>query len=217
MIHKIIEKRIHSDGWILGGIFLIRRCISKFSSFFYSWIFQAKGIHLGPGCQFFGTRFIQFGEDISVHKNLWLEAVSEYAGQQYFPIIVIGDRVKMSDGVHITSINEIRIGNDVLFGSNVYVSDHNHGAYNGISVPQSSPDQAPSERILYSAGPVIIESNVWIGDNVNIVGRVRIGRGSIIASNSVVRNDIPPGVIVAGVPAIIVKKFNSITARWERY
>lgn len=214
---KTLFNVIRADGLVLGGMLLLTRIFYKIRSYFFSKLLSAKKINLGNGCQFFGTKFIQFGEGISVHKNLWLEAVSEYAGQQYSPIIVFGDRVKMSDGVHITSINEIRIGNDVLFGSNVYVSDHNHGKYSGTDVPQSPPNQPPSERRLHSNGPVIIESNVWIGDNVNIVGPLKIGYGSIVAANSVVRKDIPPRVIVAGSPACIIKKFNDLTKAWEKY
>lgn len=151
-----------------------------------------------------------------MHSNLWLEAVSEYAGKQYSPIIVLGDRVKMSDRVHITAINEIRIGDDVLIGSNVYVSDHNHGAYNGIDGVQSRPDEAPAERELHSTGAVIVEGNVWLGDNVNIVGPLKIGYGSIVAANSVVRKDVPSCTIVAGSPARVIKIFNKLTQQWEK-
>lgn len=208
---------MHADGWFLGTCFLITRVIGKFKSVYFSKLLGAAGINLGPGCQIFGGRNIRFGKDISVHGNLWLEAVNEYAGKEYSPLIILGDRVKMSDRVHITAINEINIGNDVLIGSNVYLSDHNHGAYNGVDCVQSSPDEAPAERILYSTGAVIIENNVWIGDNVNVVGPLKIGYGSIVAANSVVRKDVPPCTIVAGSPARIIKIFNKLTQRWEKF
>ncbi len=206
---------MRADGWILGIGFIVNRLVLTVRSLFFSRVLNTKRINLGAGCQLFGTRFIRFGADISVHRNLWLEAVSEYGGKQYTPLVTLGDRVKMSDGVHITCINEIRIGDDVLFGSNVYVSDHNHGGYSGLM--QCSPEQAPAERILYSVGSVIIESNVWIGDNVNIVGPLKIGYGSVVAANSVVRKDVPPRTIVAGSPARIIKVFNIETEKWEKY
>lgn len=208
---------MHADGWFLGTCVLINRVIGKFKSVYFSKLLGAAGINLGPGCRIFGTRFIKFGKNISVHGNLWLEAVSEYAGKEYSPLIILGNRVKMSDRVHITAINEITIGDDVLIGSNVYLSDHNHGAYNGVDCAQSSPDEAPAERRLYSTGAVIIENNVWIGDNVNVVGPLKIGYGSIVAANSVVRKDVPPCTIVAGSPARVIKVFNKFTQRWEKF
>ena len=63
---------------------------------------------------------------------------------------------------------------------------------------------------------MIIQDNVWIGDNVVIVGPVTIGRGSIIGANSVVRGDIPDRTIAAGAPARAIKKFNDATGQWER-
>ena len=51
----------------------------------------------------------------------------------------------------------------------------------------------------------MIEDNVWIGERSTILKGVHIGKGSIVASNSVVVKDVPPYSIVAGNPAKIVK------------
>lgn len=216
-IIKMFLKRQDSDGFFLTVIFLFSRVGQKLKSILYSKLLKAPGIYLGSGCKVFGKNHIKFGKDISIYKDLWLEAVSEYDGVRYFPSIVLGDRVKMSDRVHITAINLIEIGNDVLFGSNVYVSDHNHGAYSGQVIAHSHPSEAPAKRVLHSSGCVFIGNNVWIGDNVNIVGPVKIGSGAIIASNSVVRGDVHPDTIIAGVPARPIKKFNHDLKKWEKY
>jgi acetyltransferase-like isoleucine patch superfamily enzyme len=47
----------------------------------------------------------------------------------------------------------------------------------------------------------IIEDHVCIGGGVTICPGVRIGRGSFIAAGAVVTRDVPPGVLVKGVPA----------------
>jgi acetyltransferase-like isoleucine patch superfamily enzyme len=101
------------------------------------------------------------------------------------PQIIIGDHVCFSDGVHISSIASISIGSHTLFGSRIYVSDHNHGIYRGDT--QSSPDEAPAHRLLGGGGPVVIGANVWIGDNSVIIGPATIGKGAIVGANSVVR------------------------------
>ena len=50
-------------------------------------------------------------------------------------------------------------------------------------------------------GDVIIEDYVWIASRVTILPGIRIGRGAVIASNSVVTKDVSPMTIVGGVPA----------------
>jgi len=52
---------------------------------------------------------------------------------------------------------------------------------------------------------IIIEDDVWIGHGAIILSPVKIGRGSIIASGSVVTKDVPEYSIVAGVPAKVIK------------
>lgn len=51
-----------------------------------------------------------------------------------------------------------------------------------------------------------IGNDVWIGDNVLVLGGTRIGDGAIIAMGSVVLHDVPPYTIVAGVPAKEIRK-----------
>lgn len=60
------------------------------------------------------------------------------------------------------------------------------------------------ENIL-TKGPIIIEDDVWIGDEALILSGVKIGKGAIVAAGSVVTKDIPPYAIVGGNPAKIIK------------
>lgn len=212
---ELLQRKIRADGYIMGSHLIVMRALQNIRSHIFVWLANAPGINLGPGSQISGLRFINFGKDISIYRNLWLQAVTEYRSQQFSPVISIGDRVSFSNAVHITAINNITIGNDVLFGSNVYVSDHNHGSYSASQ--QTPPDIPPAVRDLKFSGAVIIEDNVWFGDNVNVVGPVHIGFGSVIAANSVVRHDVPPCCIVAGIPPSVIKKFNTFTSRWESH
>jgi serine O-acetyltransferase len=54
-------------------------------------------------------------------------------------------------------------------------------------------------------GRPIIENGVEIGAGAVIVGRVRVGEGSIIGANAVVTRDIPARVIAGGVPARVLR------------
>ena len=52
----------------------------------------------------------------------------------------------------------------------------------------------------------IVEDDVWIGGGSTVLVRITIGRGSIIATGTVVTRDVPPYSIVAGVPARVLRK-----------
>jgi lipopolysaccharide O-acetyltransferase len=190
------------------------RSWSRITSSVMAFQLKAPGLRLGPGCRVIGGRHISFGSNVYAERNLWLEAVTSYRTQRFHPEIAIGDHVCFSDGVHISSIASIAIGSHSLFGSRIYVSDHNHGIYKGEL--QSIPDEAPAHRLLGGGGPVVIGENVWIGDNSVIIGPATLGRGAIVGANSVVRGVIPSNTIVAGAPAKPIKIFNSKTGSWDK-
>jgi acetyltransferase-like isoleucine patch superfamily enzyme len=195
--------------WLLAS-----RTVHKFKSYFLSLLFRAPGLYLGPRCLVRGSKFMKFGKDIYATSNLWLEVVTTYRDQRFSPSMVVGNRVSFSDGAHITCIDRIVVGNDVLMGSHVYISDHNHGVYKGES--QSQPSEPPTHRTLGGGGPVVIGDNVWIGDNVVILGPATIGNGAVLAANSVVRGNVTAETIVSGIPARILKQFQSASGTWEK-
>jgi len=53
-------------------------------------------------------------------------------------------------------------------------------------------------------GDVVIEDYVWIASRVTILPGVTIGRGAVVACNSVVTKDVPELAIVGGIPAKII-------------
>ncbi|MCL6637731.1 MAG: 2,3,4,5-tetrahydropyridine-2,6-dicarboxylate N-acetyltransferase [Alicyclobacillus sp.] len=63
-----------------------------------------------------------------------------------------------------------------------------------------------------SAKPVVIEDDVLIGANAVILEGVRVGRGSVVAAGAVVIEDVPERVVVAGVPARVIKQMDERTA-----
>lgn len=55
-------------------------------------------------------------------------------------------------------------------------------------------------------GDIIVEEDVWIGANSTIMPGVKIGRGAVVGTGSLVTKDVPPYAVVAGSPARIIKK-----------
>lgn len=56
-----------------------------------------------------------------------------------------------------------------------------------------------------SKGKIIVDDDVWIGENALILSGVHINQGAVIGAGAVVVNDVPPYAIVGGVPAKVIK------------
>ena len=61
------------------------------------------------------------------------------------------------------------------------------------------------EKLPENDQDVIIEDDVWIGQNAIILKGVRVGEGSIIGAGSVVTKDVPPYTIHVGTHGIMEK------------
>jgi len=105
-------------------------------------------------------------------------------------------------GPHVTIYGHggVVIGAASLVGMNAVILSSNH------TVPVLGCDirDAPDIHL-----PTKIGSDVWIGANAVILGGVTIGDGAVIAAGAVVSRDVEPGFIVAGNPAVAVKKRKS--------
>lgn len=62
-----------------------------------------------------------------------------------------------------------------------------------------------------SAEPVRVGDNVLIGANAVVIEGVQIGSGAVVAAGAIVTQDVPENVVVAGVPARVIKEIDSQT------
>ena len=131
----------------------------------------------------------------SLGKNV---SISRKASLYHTEEMEIGNNVRIEDFCVLNG--NITIGNNVLTGRYVYISDNSHGK--NIESELNTP---PSLRPLYAKGPVVIGNNVWIGESARILSGVTIGDGAIIGANAVVTHDVPSGAVVGGVPAKVIK------------
>lgn len=92
---------------------------------------------------------------------------------------------------------DVRIGNDVMMGTNCIIYSRNH-AFERTDIPMVQ--QGFSE-----VKPVVISDDVWIGGRVTILPGVNVGTGAIVGAGSVVTKDVPPYAIVAGNPACVIR------------
>lgn len=156
-------------------------------------------IEIAPGAA------IRIGADVTInsvnvgyHTNMHspVKLVADKPGA----LIQIGARSRIH-GTCIHAYRSISIGQNCLIAANCQIIDSN-----GHELSASDVDNRPNTQD--EGAPVLIEDSVWIGANSFILPGVRIGRGSIVAACSVVSQDIPSMVVVAGNPARIVKQLS---------
>lgn len=148
-----------------------------------------------------GTRYIELGDDVTFGRNAVVTVWSDILHHAEKGAISIGNDCHFGDYVHITSTNGITIGDGLLTGRWVTITDNSHG-----DTSRETLHQRPLQRPVVSKGKVVIGRNVWIGDKATLLPGVTIGDGAVVAANAVVTKDVPEYCVVAGNPARVVKR-----------
>lgn len=192
--------------WSYLYSYKVNAFLTTISAYLYSsWIsrgFKSFGNEslIFPYCDLFGQSHISLGNNCIISSGTSLTAWDKHQSNFYSPEIIIGNNVSIGADSHITAINRVEIGNNVLTGKRITISDNSHGdsELKFLTIP-------PAHRPLVSKGPVIIEDGVWIGEKVTILANVKIGKNAIIGANAVVTSDLPANCIAVGIPAKVIK------------
>lgn len=183
----------------------LKKIIYLIQSFFL----QKRFAHCGSNVFFesigliLGEKYISIGNNTKFGNIVYLTAWNRIKNRS--PQLEIGNNCRFGAMNHITCCNKIIIGDNLLTGKWVTITDNSHGNtdYESMLLP-------PLSREIISKGAIIIGENVWIGDKATILPGVVIGDSAVIAANSVVTKDIPPFSIAAGNPAKIIKTNKNI-------
>lgn len=159
-----------------------------------------------------GKSYLQYGEGFTTGHHCRFDLMGDTTKNE--KRLVVGKNCKIGDNVHIVASKKVIIGDDCLFASKIFISDTNHGSYEGIQ-SKSSPEIPPDDRPL-SVDEVRIGDRVWIGENVVILPGVTIGNGSIIGANTLVNRDIPMNSIAVGSPARVIKAWDNAGESWVK-
>lgn len=152
------------------------------------WFHVARLVHFYNYSFVSPVRRARIGHDVAMAPN-----VSLRNGER----ITIGDRAHIGTRCYLWAGDhggQIVIGEDALFGPDVYVTASNYETRPGEAVMR----QPKRER------DVVIGRDVWLGARVIVLPGVTIGDGSIVGAGSVVTKSLPAGVIAAGVPARVI-------------
>lgn len=142
---------------------------------------------------------LEIGRQFSMIGRPWASQLTVEKGAK----LLFGHNVFINSGCGIAATTRIQIGNDVRIGPRTSIMDSD---YHRLDAGVSFTDLPK---------PVIIGDNVWIGTRCTILPGVTIGKNSVVAAGSVVIKDVPENVVVAGVPAKVIRELN-IPGGWVR-
>ena len=184
-----------------------------------------KGCVIGKGCQIGKNTIIKqncsikytvIGNNTIINENTTLGSTgfgfpTNQGSNSLFPhlgYVYIGNNCSIGSNCTIDrgKIDITRIDDFCMFDNLIHVGHNVHVMKNTTIAAQTG-----------ISGSVIIDKNVIIGGQVGLAGHLKIGRNSIIAAKSGVTKSIEPKSIVAGFPAIDIKKWKKIFIKLKKW
>lgn len=223
-IHSLLEK-IKGNGTKVDrdipAAYLLGIAFSKAISLLYGMVRLStlKRVYVSPSSVIKCASKIQFGKNLSIADNCRIDALSKkglvmgenvsigYQTQIELTgsLSLLGQGMSIGNNVGLgthgrygSGAGFVRIGDNTIFGNYVSIHPENHIF--------SNPKIPIREQGVSSKGGVEIGANCWIGAKVTILDGTKIGNNCIVAAGAVVRGEFPDDVMIAGVPAKIIKK-----------
>jgi len=135
-----------------------------------------------------GSGTIVIEDGVSIWSHLARTQLSAGPGAT----LRLGAGTFVNTGTSISARASVDIGRRCQIANHVVIMDSD---FHGV-LERDAPEPP---------APIVIEDDVWLAVRSTVLKGVRIGRGAVVAAGSVVVRDVPPGTLVAGVPARVVR------------
>ena len=157
----------------------------------------SSSIKIPKSAKIVGCKILIRGKDNSLTigsntrlRNMTIEIIGDGCS------VEIGDDCMIGDGTYFT----VKEGTKLILGDECGLSRNVK-----IMTSDGHPLFKDGKRIN-EAKDVLLESHIWIADNVTILKGVTIASGAVVGINSTVTKDIPQNVIAVGNPARVVQE-----------
>ena len=184
------------------------RLVIKLYSLWVKRKFKRLDSLLDPRVEIRNPQYISIGAGVHLRPYTWIYAIPGVSekSDKFHPSIEIGDGSSIGRFCHITATNHVLLEPEILVAEGVFISDNFHG-YQDIETPII-------RQPMVSLGPVIIGRGTWIGNGAIITGKLRVGKNCVIGANAFVNKDVPDYCVVAGIPAVILKRYDPAAKQW---
>lgn len=207
-----------SSGYLAGfawqqGLNLIRGASLILRGKIPKMMLRGRRVRLVGVSMFSWGRFLRLGDDVYINA-MSVEGITlgEKVGIGSFSrIIASGDMSNVGKGINI--------GNNVGIGEFAYL-----GGAGGLTIganciigqyfschPENHCIDDPEKPFRLQGVTrkgITIGANCWIGSKVTMLDGAYVGANSVVAAGAVVNKSFPPGYIIGGVPARILRKIH---------
>ena len=166
----------------------------------YLWTFKVRNRHIRTrGMVFLGKRAEVTCTRGMGHMELgrWVWIGDQNAIRCHEGCLRIRDKVVFGTNNTVTAYLDVDVGEGTLLADWVYITDFDH-RFDDPGVP------IRKQGIVTSR--VRIGADCWIGEKATILRGTNVGQGSVIGAHAVVKADVPPFTVAAGIPARVVKQ-----------
>ena len=155
---------------------------------------------------FGGLPFISGALRISMGDNCRISGHTTFSGRtcaQQMPELRVGNNVDIGYMTTIAVGQRVEIGNNVRIAGHAFLAGYPGHPLDAKARAAGQPETDDQ------VGNIILEEDVWLATNVSVLAGVRIGRGTIVATGSVVTRDLPAMVLAAGIPARVIRHLDN--------
>ena len=139
---------------------------------------------------------LHFGDNVTIGRGAQIRP-SGYYGRALGVGLEVGDNSNIGSASYIGASGGVRIGRNVLMAAHCIVLSEEHRY-------QDAQLRIKSQGVVWKE--TVIEDDVWLGARAVILGGAHVGRGAVVAAGAVVRGEVEPFTVVAGVPARPVRQ-----------
>jgi UDP-2-acetamido-3-amino-2,3-dideoxy-glucuronate N-acetyltransferase len=151
----------------------------------------APDVKLGKGVRIFGFTNLygcEIGNEVKIGTFVEIQKG-----------VKIGDRCKISS--HTFICEGVTLEDEVFVGHNVtFINDRYPRAANGEGKLQTEAD--------WPCVPTLVKRGASIGSGATLLCGITVGEYALVGAGSVVTKDVPPGAVVAGNPARIIRSLS---------
>lgn len=135
---------------------------------------------------------------ISIGKNVAIDRGFDYLPNNATNI-QIADHAVIGINAKFWNYDEITIGKFCMFAADVTLVNGGH----------QTSDLSPF------SGPLIVGNGCFLGNGARLIGPINVGDNAIVGAGSLVLKDVPPGAVVAGSPARIIRFRELESRQWH--
>lgn len=166
------------------------------------WVLRRAGIVIGNGVRIESRVVFVGGGDWALGDNVWLARNVCVQGDGK---IRIGNNVEVNYGTLLSAYRGVDGHGELCIGENSHIA---HFCSLKCSTQKIDPSCKTGSIVNGSESkPIRVGRGCWIGSGAIILPGVSVGNFNVVAAGAVVTKDTPDGVLVAGVPAVVKKKY----------